>query len=277
MKAYFLTTEIIPFAETGKLAHFSRHIPVRFLEKGVDIRLTVPKYGFISERKYILREVIRLREIDCEYNGGIIKASAKSAFIPKTKVQIYFMEHNDWFRPLNPLLYKSKNGRSLSDNPDRYAFYGKTALNMLVNLFWMPDVIICNGWQAAFVPILYRRLYADLDFYRNVKVVQLIHDFDGNSVVPAATYAKLGTPVEPGSNGQMVNSLSIAMEYADLIVKVEDAGRKAEEHLSASAMIKNASAKWKSKLAEITLDASSPAGWTASGDQLLQLIQSRLG
>ena len=55
-----------------------------------DIRTILPKYGFISERKYILREVIRLREIPFSFCGVEEIASAKSAFIPKTRVQVYF-------------------------------------------------------------------------------------------------------------------------------------------------------------------------------------------
>ncbi len=125
LKTYFLTSEISPFSVTGFLSHFSKSIPIYLQQKDQDIRITSPKYGFISERKYILREVIRLREIECEIDGEMIKSSAKSAFIPKTRVQVYFMEHPDWFQPLTPLLYKSRNGRILSDNADRFGFFSK--------------------------------------------------------------------------------------------------------------------------------------------------------
>ena len=60
---YILTTEIVPFANVTSLAMFSTRVPLALQEKGHDIRTIIPKYGYVSERKYILREVIRLREI----------------------------------------------------------------------------------------------------------------------------------------------------------------------------------------------------------------------
>ena len=89
-KLYYLTTEITPFANVSGLGDFSAKVPFALQEKGHDIRTIIPKYGYVSERKYILREVIRLRDIPFQFDGEEISASAKSAFIPKTRVQVYF-------------------------------------------------------------------------------------------------------------------------------------------------------------------------------------------
>ena len=102
-------SEIVPFANVSNIAAFSTAVPTLLQELGHDIRTILPKYGFISERKYILREVIRLREIPFSFCNKDEVASAKSAFIPKTRVQVYFLESDLWFQPLNNLLYKSKN------------------------------------------------------------------------------------------------------------------------------------------------------------------------
>ena len=102
-KIYFSTTEILPFANVSNLAAFSTAVPTILQDLGHDIRTILPKYGFISERKYILREVIRLREIPFSFCNEDEVASAKSAFIPKTRVQVYFLESEKWFKPLNNL------------------------------------------------------------------------------------------------------------------------------------------------------------------------------
>ena len=133
-KLYYLTTEIVPFANVTPLADFSTRVPLALQEKGHDIRTIIPKYGYVSERKYILREVIRLREIPFEFNGQNKVASAKSAFIPKTRVQVYFLEDSHWFKPLTNLVYKSKNGRILADNGERYAYFAKAVLSTLPHL-----------------------------------------------------------------------------------------------------------------------------------------------
>ena len=121
-KLFYLTTEITPFANVTHLGDFSINIPLQLQEKGHDIRTIIPKYGYVSERKYILREVIRLREIPFEFGKENVIASAKSAFIPKTRVQVYFLEDTKRFKPLTNLIYKAKNGRVISDIHERFAF-----------------------------------------------------------------------------------------------------------------------------------------------------------
>ena len=67
LKLFFLTTEIEPFASTSHLGKFSVDIPLALQTVEHDIRTIIPKYGYVSERKYIIREVIRLREIPFEF------------------------------------------------------------------------------------------------------------------------------------------------------------------------------------------------------------------
>ena len=98
-------------------------MPLLLQNKRHDIRTIIPKYGYVSERKYILREVIRLREIPFEFGEENVITSAKSAFIPKTRVQVYFLEDDQRFKPLTNLIYKAKNGRVLIDNDMRFAFF----------------------------------------------------------------------------------------------------------------------------------------------------------
>ena len=149
-KLYFLTTEIVPFANITSLAMFSTRVPLALQEKGHDIRTIIPKYGYVSERKYILREVIRLREIPFSFCGLEEIASAKSAFIPKTRVQVYFLESDEWFQPLNNLLYKSKNGRVLMDNSMRYAIADwEHDLNYFRKEYYEGKGLKFNPWPSS--------------------------------------------------------------------------------------------------------------------------------
>ena len=110
----------------------------------------------MSERKYILREVIRLRQIPYVFNGQEKIASAKSGFIPKTRVQVYFLEDEHWFQPLTNLFCtRPKMDEFLTDNGERYGIFSKSVLSTLPHLFWSPDIFICNGWQSAMVPGMY--------------------------------------------------------------------------------------------------------------------------
>ena len=226
-KIYFITTEIIPFANVSSIAGFSTDVPTRLQSLGHDIRTILPKYGFISERKYILREVIRLREIPFEFCGEQVTASAKSAFIPKTRVQVYFLEDEYWFKPLTNLLYKSKNGRVLTDNAKRYAYYSKAVISTLPHLFWVPDIFVCNAWQSALVPSIYKEEYEGInEFYKKIKTVLVIHDLDEYSVVEKSDLLDIGVKIHSNLKGKKLNVYDVASYNADAILIIDRPGNK---------------------------------------------------
>ena len=218
-KLYYLTTEIIPFANVSSLAEFSTKVPLALQEKGHDIRTVIPKYGYVSERKYILREVIRLREIPFEFNGQNKVASAKSAFIPKTRVQVYFLEDSDWFQPLSNLVYKSKNGRILADNGERYAYFSKAVLSTLPHLFWSPDIFICNGWQSAMVPGMFKKHFEGInEFYKNIKTVMVVHDLDEYADISRKDLELAEVPIDKSLKGKTLNVFDVGAFHADSII-----------------------------------------------------------
>lgn len=231
-KFFYMTTEIIPFANTSSLAPFSTKVPLMLQEKGHDIRTIIPKYGYVSERKYILREVIRLREIPFQYNGKEKVLSAKSAFIPKTRVQVYFLEDKDWFKPQTNLVYKSKNGRVLADNDERCAIFSKGTLATLPHLFWKPDIFLCNGWQSSFVPAIYKEEYESMDFYDKIKTVLMIHDMDEEYTDFGQTaFEKAGLSLPPAMKNGTVNAYEAAAENADMIIALESPSNKLSSKL----------------------------------------------
>ncbi len=231
-KLYFMTTEMIPFANTSSLAPFSTKIPLLLQEKGHDIRTVVPKYGYISERKYILREVIRLRNIPFEFDGKEKVLSAKSAFIPKTRVQVYFLEDKIWFKPLTVLVYKSKNGRIFSDNAERFAIFSKATLATLPHLFWKPDIFLCNGWQSALLPSLYKEIYEQQEFYTDIKTVLLVHSIDDDYIlINHDVFAKAGLKTPASIKNGKINAYEVAARDVDMIIALESPSNSLTEKL----------------------------------------------
>ena len=218
-KIYFITTEISPFAEVSNLASFSANVPLALQDMGNEVRTIIPKYGFISERKYILREVIRLKSIPFEFNGENIVASAKSGFIPKTRVQVYFLESEAWFKNLTNLLYKAKNGRVMLDNGKRYSFYSKAVLSTLPHLFWSPDIFICNGWQSALIPSIYKQQFEGLnEFYKGLKTLLVIHELDEYAQFEREVLKNIGISIDKTIKGDNINIFEVASFDADKIV-----------------------------------------------------------
>tara|TARA_B110000003_G_scaffold250454_1_gene263473 strand:- start:23 stop:853 length:831 start_codon:yes stop_codon:yes gene_type:complete len=221
-KIYYLTTEILPFADVTSLARFSTLVPLFLQEKGHDIRTVIPKYGYVSERKYILREVIRLREIPLEFKGQNMIASAKSAFIPKTRVQVYFLEDEHWFQPLSNLVYKAKNGRILADNGERYCYFSKAVLSTLPHLFWSPDIFICNGWQTAMVPGMFKNHFEGKnEFYKKIKTVMVVHDLNEYSEISRKDLELAEVPIDKMLKGDVLNSFDVGAFHANAIVVID--------------------------------------------------------
>ena len=217
LKLYYLSAEVAPFSETYELATFSRKITSKLHNKeDVDIRVSQPKYGYVSERKYILREVIRLKDIPVMFNEEKHIINMKSCFIPETRVQVYFMENNPLYKSLPDLIYKARNGRIFSDIDERFAFFALSAIDTLTSLFWAPDVFICNDWQTSFLPILLREQYKQEEFYSNMKSVYIIHSVNDYRKYSKKTYDMLG--LTPGESGELIDNHICAIENADLTI-----------------------------------------------------------
>ena len=270
-KIYFTTTEIIPFANVSKIADFSTNVPLSLQTKGHDIRTILPKYGFISERKYILREVIRLREIPFEFCGENKIASAKSAFIPKTRVQVYFLEDEFWFKPLTNLLYKSKNGRVLIDNSKRYAYFSKAVLSTLPHLFWVPDIFICNGWQSALIPSLYKKHFEGInEFYNNIKSILVIHDLDDYSIIEKSELDELGIEINTKLIGKKLNIYDVSSYDAEAICIIDRPGNK----ISTKLMNRNAFKDNKNKITILEQVDADDIHYNSIIDPLNEIISS---
>ncbi len=219
-KVFFLSPEIDPFSNTYPLSEFSHRFGLSMkLDKNVDIRMCQPKYGYISERKYILREVIRLKDLAIEFGGKERIANLKSAFIPNSRVQVYFMEEEDFFQPVADLLYKSKNGRYFSNNHEKFAFFSKTILYSLQKLFWAPEVVVCNDWQMSFVPVLAKTIFKNEDFYKDIKYVNVIHSFDENRKFDPKSFEALGLDL---GDFQSEDNYINAVESSDMTIIVND-------------------------------------------------------
>ena len=220
-----------PFASVSNLANLSVDIPLGLQEQGNDVRCLMPKYGFISERKYILREVIRLKEISFNYDDIDYVCSAKSAFLPKSRLQVYFLENEEKFGELNNLLFKSKNGRFLPDNDVRFAFYSLAAIKMLPNLFWFPNVIICNGWTSALVPFLIKKLAENDKDLSKIKTIYLTNSLNKDVLFDSSN---LAFNIETKKEIKSYNLNQIGCAYADATIIVDD-----EEKVSGNIMKSN--------------------------------------
>ena len=219
LKIFYLASEFDPFSNTYSSSEFSRKLCTKLHDiPDFDIRLNQPKYGYISERKYILREVIRLKDMLIDFNGEEDSVNLKSAFIPNTRVQIYFTESEKYFKSTCELLYKSKNGRAYKDNDYRFAFFSKVALETIKRLFWQPNIIVCNDWQTSYVPMLLKKVYNSDEYYNNIKTVFILHSINEYRNVSENSYQYVNLE----ATSAKIDNVHEAIKYSDYLIVVDD-------------------------------------------------------
>jgi len=221
-KILFVSPEVAPFAHTGEVGEVSGALPKYLKNLGHDIRVMMPNYKTINERKYVLRDVIRLQSLEVMLGDRQLSANGKSAFIPDSKVQIYFLDNKDYF-DRNGLYADEKTGHEFKDNAERFLFFCKGCLETLKLLYWQPDIIHCNDWQTAFIPVLLKTEYQKDDFFKNTRTLLSIHDFKNQAVFNASLLENTGIEaLLNGQSSQELNLLQLGIQNADMLHTVSE-------------------------------------------------------
>ena len=228
LKIFYVSSEVSPFAKTGGLADIANSLPKALKLQEHDIRVMMPKYRFILDRRFTLRDVIRLRDIELNLPGREpIESSTKSAFIDDAKVQIYFADIPKLFGQKTPYVDPA-TGKDFPNNLERFAYFCVAALNTLKHLYWQPDVIHCNDWQTALIPVLLKTVFKDDPFFTNVKTVLTIHNMAFQGIFPIKKAANIGLThypetIEEGGPLEFHGNLNLlkgGIYYADKITTV---------------------------------------------------------
>ncbi|MGB2869737.1 MAG: glycogen synthase GlgA [Bacteroidota bacterium] len=224
----FVSSEVDPFAKTGGLADVSSALPKAIKELGHEIRIMMPRYRFISERKFKLHDIIRLKDIPIPVGSSTEVGNVKSSFISdlKEKVQVYFLDNENYFG--RDGVYQSPaTKKDYKDNDERFVFFCRGALETLKRLGWQPDIIHCNDWQTGLIPAYMKALYSHDPFFKHVKTVFTIHNMAYQGAFPADSFAKSGLPKELFSPDGVeayhkFNFLKAGLRFSDSITTVSE-------------------------------------------------------
>jgi starch synthase len=176
MKILFVSSEVAPFARAGELADVASSLPKMLKETGQDVRVITPQYRSTNERKYVLRDVIRLQNIPVPLGRETVPVHVKSAFLPGSKVQAYFIDYRPFF--FREGLYSDpKTHKEYKDNAQRFILFNRGVLETLKKLQWQPDVIHCQDWQSALIPLLLKTAYRDDPFFFKTNTLLTVHHF----------------------------------------------------------------------------------------------------
>ncbi len=173
-KVIFITNELDPFLKISSVADIARLLPEKLQQRDYEIRVLMPRFGVINERRNRLHEVVRLSGINITIDDNDNPLIIKVASIPEAKMQVYFLDNEDYFK--RKFVFKNDKEEFFTDNDERTIFFCKGALETVKKLGWAPDIIHCHGWMTSLVPLYIKTLYKDEPVYRNAKVVYSVFD-----------------------------------------------------------------------------------------------------
>lgn len=175
-----ISSEVVPYLPQTNQAVNSFKIPKNINDHGGQTRIFMPRYGLINERRHQLHEVIRLSGMNLVINDVDMPLIIKVASIPKERMQVYFIDNEEYFK--RRALLKDENQKPFKDNDERMIFFTKGVIETVKKLNWSPDIIHLHGWFASLFPLYIRKLYADDPIFEKCKIISSIYSktFDGN-------------------------------------------------------------------------------------------------
>ena len=224
LKILFVTSEVVPFVKTGGLADVSAALPQTLAELGHEVRIVVPKYGAVDDRKFKIHEVVRLKDIKIELAGKEVIFSLKSCFLPgqKIRVQIYFLDNQEYFGSRNSLYGDPMTGKDYPDNDERFIILNRAVFELIIKLGWIPDIIHCNDWQCGLIPTYLKTVYSGEENFDKFKTLFTIHNLAYQGEFSKSSFKKTGLPDKLNSpkgilHKGKLNFMKSGLVYADAI------------------------------------------------------------
>ncbi len=176
----YVSSEVIPYLPETEIASMSFEAPQMVNSKGGQIRIFMPRYGNINERRHQLHEVIRLSGMNLVINDFDMPLIIKVASIPKERIQVYFIDNEEYFK--RKATFADEDGNLFEDNDERAIFFAKGVVETVKKLNWSPDIIHVHGWLASLLPLYLKHYYASEPLFSQSKIVSSVYNqgFEGS-------------------------------------------------------------------------------------------------
>ncbi len=172
----FITQEMNPYLALTEMGKVVRQLPQYVQENGVEIRVLMPRFGNINERRNRLHEVVRLSGMNIIIDDEDFPLIIKVASLPGARIQVYFLDNEDFFK--RKFVFRDENENFYEDNAERTIFFCKGALETVKKFGWAPDIIHCHGWMTSLIPLYLRTIHAGDPVFAESKIVFSVYNSD---------------------------------------------------------------------------------------------------
>jgi starch synthase len=218
----FVSSEVVPYLPETELSSTAFNAAKNAHSKGVQTRIFMPRFGVINERRHQLHEVIRLSGMNLVVNDIDMPLIIKVASIPKERMQVYFIDNEEYFK--RKAVFTDEDDALFSDNDERAIFFAKGVIETVKKLNWAPDIIHVHGWMASLLPLYLREFYNEEPLFTESKIITSLYNnpFEGTLNTDLANKVKFDLikdeKVATIKIPNHINILKSAIENSDAII-----------------------------------------------------------
>lgn len=220
----FITQELAPYMTHSHPGQLTRELAGKLQQSGGEVRIFMPRYGVINERRNQLHEVIRLSGINIPIADADHPLIIKVSSLQPQRIQVYFIDNDDYFERSDA--DSDDMGSNRDNNDERLIFFTRGAVDTARKLRWDPDIIRCSGWMGALAPIYIRKVFSDEPSFKKSKIVYVVDDTAITTPLNRAFPDKLKAEgvrendVKPMRNTEItsVTLQELAIKYSDAVV-----------------------------------------------------------
>ena len=222
-KILYVSSEVVPYLPESEISSMSFEIPKMVNKQGGQIRIFMPRYGNINERRHQLHEVIRLSGLNLVINDLDMPLIIKVASIPKERIQVYFIDNEEYFKRKATL--RDRDNKLFEDNDERAIFFAKGVFETIKRLNWPPDIIHIHGWVAALLPLYLKNIYKDEPIFQNSKIVTSLYgnEFDktlNKDMINKILFDEIDNSyISELSKPTYENLMKVAIDSSDAVIK----------------------------------------------------------
>ncbi|MCP4124546.1 MAG: glycogen/starch synthase [Bacteroidetes bacterium] len=175
----FITQEMNPYLALTEMGKIVRQLPQYVQENGIEIRVLMPRFGNINERRNRLHEVVRLSGMNIIIDDEDFPLIIKVASLPGARIQVYFLDNEEFFK--RKFVFRDDKEKFYKDNAERAIFFCKGALETVKKFGWPPDVIHCHGWMTSLIPLYLKTIHKGDPVFAESSTIFSVYnsDFEG--------------------------------------------------------------------------------------------------
>ena len=178
-RVLFVSQEMNPYTTLTEISAIVKKLAPLTQSKDMEVRVLMPKYGSINERRHRLHEVVRLSGMNIIVDDDDYPLIIKVASLPGARLQVYFLDNEEFFK--RKFVFDDADEKPFEDNQERMVFFCKGVIETVKKFGWAPDIVHCHGWMTSLIPLYLKTAYKTEPIFKNSKVVYSLYSTEMES------------------------------------------------------------------------------------------------